>query len=118
MDILITSTGRIFRRMDDCTALALIEALPSVFERVKPAAPPAPVTTPRFYVAGSPHTGALGIFVQLPTGEVRSVFTEGITKKRAEDALGAGEMPDNVWEHFDSKRSVEMQRVASGTLRR
>ena len=107
-DIRVTHSDRVFYRVDDCVAALLVEALPSIFERVKPPAPPAPVTAPRFYSAPSPHTGAAGLYVQLPGGENRSVFGD-IARKRAQDALSAGPIPDNVWEQFEGKRAREKQ---------
>jgi hypothetical protein len=98
-DLLVTSTGRIFYRVDDCMAALLIEAFGGAFERVKPPAPPAPVTTPRFYVGPSPTTSNIGLHVQLPTGEIRSAY-KSTTKKGAESALSAGEIPEHIWESF------------------
>jgi hypothetical protein len=108
MDIRVTSSGRIFYRVDDCTAALLIEALPSVFERAKPPAPPAPQTTPRFYVAPSQHTGNIGLWVQLPTGEVRSTYNAA-NKAAAESALGvkADAIPQPVWDAFDAKKKAQ-----------
>ncbi|MGA9306076.1 MAG: hypothetical protein WBW31_11805 [Candidatus Sulfotelmatobacter sp.] len=34
MDMTVTSTGRTFRRVDDCTALLLLEAFPESFKRI------------------------------------------------------------------------------------
>jgi hypothetical protein len=117
MDITVTSTGRTFRRVDDCTALLLLEAFPESFKRIDPRqqqAAPAP-TVPRFYVAASPHSGAVGIHVQLPTGETRSIFTAFVTSKQAEAALGAGPLPDAVWEQFVRQRDLEQRRISSGS---
>jgi hypothetical protein len=117
MDITVVSTGRTFRRLDDCTGLLLIEAFPESFKRIDPrreqAAPAPPV--PRFYVASSPHSGAMGIHVQLPTAETRSVFTAVVTSKQAEAALGAGPLPDAVWEQFVRQRDLEQRRISSGS---
>ena len=49
-DIRVTSTGKIFYRVDDCTAALLLEALPASFERVKPPAPPVQ-TAPQLFIA-------------------------------------------------------------------
>lgn len=108
MDILVTCTGRIFRRVDDCTALLLMEALPESFKRVDPrqqAAPPA-LTVPRFYVAPSAATGNIGIHVQLPSGEVRSCY-KASSKAGAEAALQAGEISQNIWDVFATKTFAE-----------
>jgi hypothetical protein len=106
MDILVTCTGRIFRRVDDCTALLLMEALPESFKRVDPKqhTASAPVqTTPHFYVAPSSHTGVIGLYVQLPTGEIRSIFGE-MTREKAAAALGAGEIPQHIFEAYIARR--------------
>jgi hypothetical protein len=108
MDILITSTGNIWRRIDDGVALMLIDALPSIFERVKapaPAPPPAS-TTPVFYVGISEYTGNIGLFVKLPTGETRSAF-KMLDKKQVEQGLGAGVIPQAVWDSYEAKVKAE-----------
>src|SRR4051812_27365420 len=56
----------------------------------------AALTCPRFWVAPSVHTGAVAIHVELPGGEVRSLFN-ATSKKAAERSLGAGEIPQRVW---------------------
>ena len=103
-DIRCTSTGRVFYRVDDCVAALLQEAFPASFEKARTpavAAPPAP-TEPRFYVSASAYSGNVGIFVQLPSGEVRSTYAAR-SLKAAEKALDAGPLPENVWEQFVAK---------------
>ena len=39
MDITVTSTGRTFRRVDDCIGLLLLEAFPESFKRIAVGAP-------------------------------------------------------------------------------
>lgn len=105
-DIRVTSTGRVFYKVDDCTAALLLEALPGSFERYKIAAPPVQ-TTPVFYVAPSEYTARIGIFLKLPSGEVRSAFD--CTDKRAtESTLGAGEIPEQVWQSYVARTGISV----------
>jgi hypothetical protein len=97
-DIRVTSTGRVFYKVDECTAALLLEALPGSFERYKPVAPPAQ-TVPVFYVAPSEYTARIGLFVKLPSAEVRSAF-DCADKRAAEKTLGAGEIPEQVWQTY------------------
>jgi hypothetical protein len=69
-DIRVTSTGKPFYKVDDTIAAVLIEALPSVFEKIKPPVPAPLPTQPAFrLVAG--EQGRLGISCLYPTGESR-----------------------------------------------
>jgi hypothetical protein len=68
---------------------------------VKPANVPVP-TGPRFWVAPSTHSGVVGIHVELPGGETRVCFN-CTTKHGVEASLGAGEMPQAVWDSYESQ---------------
>ena len=103
MDILITSTGRIWRRIDDGVGHMLIDALPSIFERVKPQQTPAPAPSgPRFFTEESTYTGAPMLSVILPSGEKRSYSGKG-DRTTAEKLLGVGPIPDGAWAAFEKK---------------
>jgi hypothetical protein len=103
-DIRVTSTGKVFYKVDDCTAALLLEALPASFERYKPAAPPVQ-TVPIFYSAPSEYTARIGIFVKLPSGEVRSAF-DVADKRAAEKMLSAGEIPEQEWQKYVARSGV------------
>lgn len=107
MDIYCTNTpDRIFRRIDDGTALLLLTAFPESFKRLDPRNPPVGVPeqpkVPYFYCAPSAHTGNVGLHVRKTTGETQSVYKVR-TKEAAEAALGAGEMPQSIWDAFAAK---------------
>jgi hypothetical protein len=116
-DILVTATGRIFRRVDECTALLLMEAFPESFKRADPRQQPAaPVqTVPIFYVAPSPTTGNIGLHAKLPTGEIRSAYAAS-TKASAESSLGAGEIPQHIWDAYAAKSDNDKNREALGEM--
>jgi hypothetical protein len=73
-----------------------------LIELVETPAPPVQ-TAPHFYVAASATTAEIGLYVQLPSGEQRSIFNNA-ARPQAEAALGAGPIPDAVWNHFETKR--------------
>jgi hypothetical protein len=95
-DIRVTSTGKIFYRVDDCTAALLLEALPASFERVKPPAPPVQ-TAPQLFIAPG-IAGGWGIHCKYPTGETRSVF-ESFPKEQVERYFGLP-IPDGLWQQL------------------
>ncbi len=108
MDLLVPSTGRIFRRVDDCIALMLMEAFPESFKRVDPRQPagvPEQPKVPVFFIAPSAHTGNPGLHCRKPNGETTSVYSAS-SKAAAETALGAGEIPQNIWDAFVAKTST------------
>jgi hypothetical protein len=103
MDIRITSTGNIWRRIDDGVGHMLIDALPSIFERVKPQPQPSPAPSgPKFFNEESTYTGAPMISVVLPSGEKRSYSGKG-ERATAEMLLGVGPIPEKVWADFERK---------------
>jgi hypothetical protein len=105
----VTSTGKIFWDVPPLFAGILCEALPTVFEIVRhvPAATSgAAPTGPRFWCGPSAHTGNLGIHVQKPSGETVSVYVAA-SKAAAEAALGAGEMPQSVWDTYAAKTNAD-----------
>lgn len=112
MDIIVTSTQRVFRRVDDCTALLLMEAFPESFKKYAAPAPPPPSTVPVFYVGVSEYTGNIGLFVKLPTGEMRSAF-QVLDKKQVETALGVGIVPQSVWDVYEAKLKAEQELARS-----
>ncbi len=77
-----------------------------LIEAVQPPAPQPVSTTPVFYVGISEYTGNIGLFVKLPTGETRSAFGL-LDKKQAETGLGAGEVPEHIWNLYEAKVKAE-----------
>ena len=71
----------------------------NLIEIVAAPAPPAPSTVPVFFVGPSAATGNIGIHVKLPSGEQRSTYNVR-SKKAAEAVLGAGELPQSVWDSY------------------
>src|SRR5579863_2797432 len=101
MDIKVTSTGNIWRRIDDGVGLMLIDALPSVFERAKAPAPAPPPTHPVFCLSAGAQ-GRAGISCTYPSGESRLlIHADGFalpTREAAADYLG-----NTVWDGTEGK---------------
>jgi hypothetical protein len=123
MDITVVSTGRTFRRIDDGVGFLLMEAFPESFKRVDPRQQqpaPAPVV-PGFFISKSPYTGAWLLNCRRVSGEVVGVsgevvgYNDGAKRKQATNTLGAGEIPDALWEQFVAASELERQKVASGS---
>jgi hypothetical protein len=121
-DIRVTSTGKPFYKVDDTLAAILIEALPSVFERVKAPAPEPLPTRPAFRLAAGDQ-GRWGIRCTYPSGETRmlipALYPNGGMPTREAAALYFGNIvwdptagtegkqvqkplpvPDDIWKQF------------------
>lgn len=100
-DLRVTSTGKVFYRVDDCTASVLIEALPSVFERAKAPAPTPLPTQPVFRLAAG-EQGRLGISCLYPTGESRLLLHDRGAALPTREAAG-NFFGNRVWDGTEGK---------------
>jgi len=95
-DILITSTGRIFKQIDGTLAAVLLEMFPAAVERVEreQPAPAAPRLTPRFSITKALYSGKIRLALHIGHEEL---FYTG-PAEHASNAFGGGlrTPPDDV----------------------
>jgi hypothetical protein len=96
-DLLVTSTGEIFYKIDSQIAALLVSALPTVFERVnhKPAAPPVS-DEPRWFVGKNAFSDKIQIMFQ--QGAVEEWYNG--PAEHAHRAFGKRQVPADVIQQY------------------
>jgi len=116
VDIKVTSTGKTFYRIDPALGAILLEALPSVFERVEPAPKPVHVAnaasaairnvaTPEWNVGKSPSGMPV---ITLRSGRAEFSYPGSVQGATAHFKLAGFELPKDVLERY--QRLVESQK--------
>lgn len=97
-DLLVTSTGEIFYKIDSQIAALLVNALPTVFERVhdKPKTPPPVSQEARFYVGKNFRTDKVQLMFQQGAEEQ---WYDG-PAEHAHRAFGKRQVPPAVIEEY------------------
>jgi hypothetical protein len=101
MDLRITSSGRVFYQVDPTLAAILIEALPSVFERVNPRPQPAPQELVPQWGIGTHHLNGQ-VFVKFTLGTIRNETYFGHPKSLTNSTFG-WPVPEAVLKEYERR---------------
>lgn len=119
MDVQVTSTGRVLRRIDNGTALLLLEAFPSVFERIDDNPLPKPGANvnllPEHWTVGLNHLGIRSIILTAQGGRLVIPYGGPPDRAAAFYKQQGKEVPNDILEQYRRAYEVDNKPAAART---